>query len=190
MAVTGAAVYVGGHIRWLNNNRPDGTYADATAGPGGVPREGIAALDPSNGLPLSWNPGRDRGEGTWALVSTPDGLWVGSDTDTIAGEHHGKLALLPLAGGSPAPHLDPGAAARRPLHHRPRRHRGPPLLRRHRRRRRRPSSHRRRADWASVRGAFAVGDRLYTGRDDGRLQVRTITPARLRRARPTSTSTA
>src|SRR5205085_7379607 len=32
-------------------------------------------------------------------------------------------------------------------------------------------------DWTSVRGAVAVGDRLYTGRDDGRLQVRTSTPA-------------
>src|SRR5205085_7383823 len=32
-------------------------------------------------------------------------------------------------------------------------------------------------DWTSVRGAVAVGDRLYTGRDDGRLQVRPITPA-------------
>jgi hypothetical protein len=103
VVVTGGAVYVGGHMRWLNNNRPNGTSFDAAPGPGAVPRAGIAALDPSNGLPLSWNPGRDRGEGTWALVSTPDGLWVGSDTDTIGGEHHGKLALLPLAGGSPAP---------------------------------------------------------------------------------------
>ncbi|MCA1844908.1 MAG: PKD domain containing protein, partial [Actinobacteria bacterium] len=70
VVVAGAAIYVGGHIRWLNNNRPDGTFTDAVPGLGAVPREGIAALDPENGLPLSWNPGRDRGEGTWAMVST------------------------------------------------------------------------------------------------------------------------
>jgi hypothetical protein len=178
VAVTGGAVYVGGHIRWLNNNRPDGTYTDATPGPGGVPREGIAALDPSNGLPLSWNPGRDRGEGTWAMVSTPDGLWVGSDTDTIGGEYHAKLARFPLAGGSapassfvaaPLPAdlytvgLD-GTVARRDFDGAVA---GAPTV----------VNYGGEADWTSVRGAFAVGDRLYTGRDDGRLQVRPITSA-------------
>ena len=176
VVVTGAAVYVGGHMRWLNNNRPNGTSSDALPGPGAVPREGIAALDPSNGLPLSWNPGRDRGEGTWALVSTPDGLWVGSDTDAIAGEQHGKLALLPLIGGSPAataftaPPLPgdlytialDGTVARRYFDGSVV---GMPSI----------VGAAGDADWTSVRGAFAVGDRLYTGRDDGRLQVRTIT---------------
>ena len=176
VAVTGGAVYVGGHIRWLNNNRPEGTASDAVPGPGGVPREGIAALDPSNGLPLSWNPGRDRGEGTWALVSSPHGLWVGSDTDTIGGEHHGKLALLPLAGGSPAPATFAAATLPGDLHTVAldgtvaRRYFngsvvGEPSVVV-------PAGE---ADWTSVRGAFAVGDRLYTGRDDGRLQVRTRT---------------
>src|SRR5581483_4296226 len=175
--VSGAAVYVGGHMRWLNNNRPNGTSVDAQPGPGAVPREGIAALDPRNGLPLAWNPGRDRGEGAWALVTTPTGLWVGSDTNTIGGETHDKLAEFPLAGGTP----DPAAAVSTSL----------------------PGDlytvaadgtvSRRyydgsvvgaativvpagNADWSSVRGAFAVGNQLYTGRDDGRLQVRTINP--------------
>jgi hypothetical protein len=175
--VSGAAVYVGGHMRWLNNNRPNGTSTDAQPGPGAVPREGIAALDPSNGLPLAWNPGRDRGEGAWALVTTPTGLWVGSDTNTIGGETHDKLAEFPLAGGTP----DPAAAVSASL---PgdlytvaadgtvsRRYfdgsvvgaatvvvpAGNP-------------------DWSSVRGAFAVGNQLYTGRDDGRLQVRPVNP--------------
>ena len=93
VAVTGTAVYVGGHQRWMNN--PNGfDYAGA----GAVPRPGLAALDPISGVPLAWNPGRNpRGIGATALLATSTGLWVGSDTTYIGNYQYyrGRIALLP-----------------------------------------------------------------------------------------------
>jgi PKD repeat protein len=97
VATTGTAVYVGGHERWVNNST-----ASDHAGEGAVPRPGIVALDPTNGMPLSWNPGRNpRGTGAHALLATSDGLYVGSDTNYIGDSHylHKKVAFFPLVGG-------------------------------------------------------------------------------------------
>jgi len=103
VATTGAAVYVGGHFKRWNSK----VIGRSGAGPGAVPRRGIAALDPANGLPLSWNPSRDRGRAVWDLVATPGGLWVGNDTDQIGHEFHARIAFFPLAGGKPVPQPAP-----------------------------------------------------------------------------------
>jgi hypothetical protein len=97
VAITGTVVYVGGHERWLNN-----TNGVDVAGEGAVPRPGIAALDPVTGMPLAWNPGRNpRGDGTYALLATSDGLYIGSDQDYVGDYRwlHKKVAFFPLAGG-------------------------------------------------------------------------------------------
>ena len=101
--VTESAVYVGGHMRWLNNPRPSPEPRGDNDGPGAVSRAGIAALDPYSGVPLSWNPGRDRGRGAEALHATDDYLMVGSDTPYFAGQLRQRLALLPVTGGTPNP---------------------------------------------------------------------------------------
>jgi Malectin domain len=98
VAATGAAIYVGGHMRWENN-----AFAGDALGPGGTPRKGIAALDPVNGVPFSWNPTKDRGEGVYAFLVTNEGLWVGSDTANFANEYHNRIAFVPVAGGETVP---------------------------------------------------------------------------------------
>ncbi|WP_152185018.1 PKD domain-containing protein [Segeticoccus rhizosphaerae] len=79
IAVTDKVVFVGGHMRWMNN-----TFGSDYAAQGAVPRPGLAAVDAQNGVPVAWNPGRNpRGAGAFALYAGPDGIYVGSDTEWI-----------------------------------------------------------------------------------------------------------
>ncbi|GAB1645550.1 delta-60 repeat domain-containing protein [Krasilnikovia sp. MM14-A1259] len=94
VAVTGPAVYVGGHQRYLDN--PNGTDSSGP-GPGAVSRPGIGALDPATGRALPWNPTRSRGVGVRVFVAVPSGLIVGSDTTMLGREYHGRIGMFPLA---------------------------------------------------------------------------------------------
>ena len=91
VAVTGPAVYVGGHQRWLDNPR-----GINTAGPGAVSRPGIGAIDPVTGRALAWNPTKSRNHGTMVLYATPQGLWVGSDGTEFGHEDHAGIGFAPL----------------------------------------------------------------------------------------------
>lgn len=91
VAVTGAAVYVSGHQRWLDNAGGHDTCA-----PGCVSRPGIGAVDPRTGKALPWNPTKTRAVGGKELYVTPAGLWVGSDGAAFNNEYHRGIALAPL----------------------------------------------------------------------------------------------
>lgn len=91
VAVTGVAVYVQGHQRWLDN--PNGVDS---AGPGAVSRPGIGAINPSTGQALPWNPTKSRDTGGKDFLVTAAGLWVASDGRYFAGEQRWGIAFCPV----------------------------------------------------------------------------------------------
>ncbi|HEX9847626.1 MAG TPA: hypothetical protein VGB33_04330 [Acidimicrobiia bacterium] len=101
VAVTGSAVYVGGHQRWLDN-----PYGSDSAGLGAVERPGIGAIDPVTGKALAWNPTHSRNNGITVLYATSRGLWVGSDGTRFGGEDHAGIGFAPLDLG-PSPDTTP-----------------------------------------------------------------------------------
>ena len=105
------------------------------------------------------------------VLATPDGLWQGSDSDTLGGETHRKLGFFPLQGGTPVPANHPyalandfytmsmatGALTRRNYDLTTF---GPATTV--------PTG----VDWRDTRGAFVLNDKLYTGWSNGNLYVR------------------
>lgn len=179
VAVTGTAVYVGGHQRWLNN-----TLGFDAAGAGAVPRPGLAALDPANGMPYSWNPGRNpRGAGASAILATAQGLYVGSDTEWIGDFDYRRkrIAYFPLVGGAAVPATTtqdlPGniySTGRISAQGLPvstdltyRGYDGTPVALA-------TAFPTPGADWSQTRGAFMVNNTLYYGGTDGYLYQRSF----------------
>jgi PKD repeat protein len=107
VGITDAAVYVGGHERWMNN--PNGSDR---AGQGAVARPGLVALDPTTGVPLRWNPGRNpRGEAAYDIYPVDDGIYVVSDTDWIGDRRYQRprLAFFPNSEGYDVASTTPGS---------------------------------------------------------------------------------
>jgi hypothetical protein len=166
VVATGTAIYMGGHQRWQNNY-----WGRDSAGPGAVSRAGIAAISPLNGMPFAWNPGRTRGLGAQSLLATNDGLYVGSDTDTIGNEFHAKLALMPLEGGQVVPAANPGTL---PGELYTVEQDGDMVARSFDGTNFGPATPRTALNWSGVRGAFMLSGNLYTGLSDGTLRDQTL----------------
>lgn len=171
VAVADNAVYVGGHQKWMNAIQ---SGADEQAGQ--VPRPGLAALDPRNGVPLSWNPGRHpRGVGAEELLATDNGLYVGSDTQYVGnGEYRReRLAFFPVEGGS-APVVQADPVLPRSLYRlsgttvTTRQFSGTSVTA--------PSTvpTTGAGSWNNARGAFMIGAKLVYGWTDGKLHYRTF----------------
>ena len=169
VTTTNSVVYVGGHARYQNN-----THGDNEAGPGAVPRPGIAALSAVNGLPLPWNPTREpRGQGVFALLLEPEGLWLGSDTEVIADQVRPRLALLPDQ-GRVVPHYEApsevskiylAGSRKAPLRSRTMQSGG------FGRTVEEPDGD---VPWDSLNGAFILDGRLYTASDSGEFRRRSF----------------
>ncbi|CAN5870661.1 hypothetical protein BH20ACT6_BH20ACT6_20510 [soil metagenome] len=92
VAATGAAVYVQGHFKWLDNARGYQDDPVATA----VRRRGIGAINSRTGKALAWNPDKPARIGGKDMMATGSGLWVGSDSKRFNGEPRRGVAFAPL----------------------------------------------------------------------------------------------
>lgn len=103
VTVTGAAVYVQGHNRWLDN-----PYGKDSAGPGAVERLGGGAVDPQTGAALPWNPSMPAASGGYQMLATEQGLWLVTDGTWMRGEYHRGIRYVPIA-TEPEPNPEPAA---------------------------------------------------------------------------------
>ena len=183
VAVTGSAVYVGGHMRWFNN-----PFQGDQAGPGRrVPRghrrprpgqRAAAVVEP--------RPGARRGR-PGAVRHQPGPLGRQRHHQDRQARRHGRIAFMPLAG------RHHGARRRRPPRCRttsswPQRTAGGVLQRRAvdatGAPTGSPSTANTAMDWSTVRGAFLLNGTVYYGLADGAFYKRTFNTATGARRRP------
>ena len=89
---TASAVYIGGHLTNLCTAKNTSYTAKC---PGSLTvRRHVAALSPTTGVPLSWNPGADGTRGVLVIQATPAGLGVGGDFPRTNGVRHNEFALF------------------------------------------------------------------------------------------------
>ena len=95
VAISGTAVYVGGHNRWLDN-----PLGHDSAGTGAYEVDSIGAIDPATGKAIrTWNAmPMDRNHGKEDLTLYSGGLVVGGDGTTLKGIYHKGTGIFPLGG--------------------------------------------------------------------------------------------
>ena len=94
--VTGAAVYIEGHQRWANN--PQGNNS---AGPGAVPRSGIAALNPTTGLAAALESGQDPASAARSSSPRRRGRGSAATAARFSGEYRKGIAFVRRRAGPP-----------------------------------------------------------------------------------------
>jgi hypothetical protein len=91
VAVTGSAVYVQGHSRWLDN-----PFGRDSAGLGAVERPGGGAINPVTGLALPWNPVMPQQAGGFQILPTESGVWFATDGVRFGGKYRRGIRFAPL----------------------------------------------------------------------------------------------
>jgi hypothetical protein len=105
VAITDEAIYVGGHMRWLQS--PGTVWTDwgngntNTKPPNTLDRQQIGALSIANGTALPWDPGASGQRGVLALEAAPIGLLAGSDGENFGGRATYRHALFELPSTTP-----------------------------------------------------------------------------------------
>ncbi|GAA1478315.1 hypothetical protein GCM10009623_27610 [Nocardioides aestuarii] len=110
VAITEVAVYVGGHFSWIESPTSDDPWpgldnvgygtGQGLSGYGlgdqVVRRDHIAALNPTDGKSIEWNPtgGSNSFEGDKAMEATPRGLLVGGDGMFKGGVRTGRIGFF------------------------------------------------------------------------------------------------
>jgi hypothetical protein len=102
-AADSSAAYFGGHQRWMDN-----AYDCDAQGPGAIPAQGLAGLNPANGALILNSAGtagyytRARGLGADDMMVTSAGLWIASDNQNNSSQcggvsGHAGICLLPYS---------------------------------------------------------------------------------------------